>query len=607
VNAIVDNRLVRALDLRGIFLTPSWWGEPGRASYAPAYRPVTTLSFALNHALGGLDPLGYHAVNVLLHAAVCVLLAVVLGEITHRPRLAGTAALLFAAHPVHTEAVASVVGRAEELAALAGLGAWWLVLRARRHARGRSAWLAGAALALGAGVLAKENAATIPAVVLAADAIVGPGVTRARAAEYGALAAGVVAALALRTVVMGGIGPTPGPLDNVLAGAPIGPRLLTALAVVARYARRLVWPLGLSADYSYRQVELATGLGDPGALAGLGIVVGAAALAAWGWRRERPVCLALALAALPYSIVSNVFVTIGTVMAERLLYLPSAGFCLLVASAADAFGRTSRARLGGGAIVAAALVAFYVPATVLRNRVWRERRGFFEALVASAPRSARSHRELGLVYSDLGLHEQAVAELERALAILPGEMLNLYDLGNVLLRAGRWAEAIEAYRKALAQQVDFVPALTNLGNAYSAAGDERSAESWFRAALARAPRAFDPRLNLANSLVRQGRLAEAEPEYRQAIALAPDDPLVRANYAVLLGGLGRREEARAQLRLAATLPPSAPAAAVAVVTILRAIGPPEAARAAQTQAERRFPDDPGVRRTRAELERGAGG
>src|SRR5439155_213679 len=87
--------------------------------------------------------------------------------------------------------------------------------------------------------------------------------------------------------------------------------------------------------------RLAGGRGDPGALAGLGIVVGAAALAAWGWRRERPVCLALALAALPYSIVSNVFVTIGTVMAERLLYLPSAGFCLLVASAADAFGRTS--------------------------------------------------------------------------------------------------------------------------------------------------------------------------------------------------------------------------------------------------------------------------
>ena len=111
---------------------------------------------------------------------MCVLLAVVLGEVTHRPRLAGTAALLFAAHPVHTEAVASVVGRAEELAALGGLGAWWLVLRARRDVRGRSVWLGSAALALAAGVLAKENAATIPAVVIAADAIVGPGVMRAR-------------------------------------------------------------------------------------------------------------------------------------------------------------------------------------------------------------------------------------------------------------------------------------------------------------------------------------------------------------------------------------------------------------------------------------------
>src|SRR5439155_26161923 len=130
----------------------------------------------------------------------------------------------FAAQPVHTEAVASVVGRAEELAALAGLGAWWLALRARRHARGRSAWLAGAALALGAGVLAKENVATIPAVVLAADAIVGPGVTRARAAVCGALAAGGVAALALRAGVMGRLGPTPGPLHHVLGGAALAPR-----------------------------------------------------------------------------------------------------------------------------------------------------------------------------------------------------------------------------------------------------------------------------------------------------------------------------------------------------------------------------------------------
>ena len=595
VNAIVDNRLVRAFDVRGIVRTPSWWGEPGRASWAPAYRPLTTLTFALNHALGGLDPLGYHAVNVLLHAAVCALLAVVLGEVTRRPRLAALAALLFAAHPVHTEAVASVVGRAETLAALLGLGAWWMVLRARRRERGRAAWLAGAALALAAGVLAKENAATIPAVVIAADLIAGSGVTRARAAEYAALAAGTVAAIALRSAVMGGLGPTPGVLDNVLAGAPPVPRLLTALALVALYARRLVWPFRLSADYSYRQVELATGAGDPRALAGVAVVAIAVALGVWGWRRARPVCLGVALAALPYAIVANVFVTIGTLMAERLLYLPSVGFCLLAALALEALGRRLGGAMATGAL-AVALLGCWVPATVLRNGVWRERRTFFETMVESAPRSARSHRELALVYSDLGLHERAIAELRLALAILPDEAIDLYDLGNVLLRAGRPAEAIDAYRRSLAHDAGLVPAMTNLGNAYSAAGDEPSAEVWFRAGLARAPRAFDLHLNLANSLIRQGRLAEAEAEYRVALVLAPEDPLVHANYGVLLRQRGALEEAGAELRQAAALPPPTPAAAAAVVTILRAVGMLDAARAAQARAERLFPDDPAVRR-----------
>src|SRR5258707_15171725 len=98
---------------------------------------------------------------------------------------------------------------------------------------------------------------------------------------------------------MGGIGPTPGPLDNVLAGAPIGPRLLTALAVVALYARRLVWPLGLSADYSYRQGGLATGPGDPGAPAGPRVAGGAAAPPPWGGGHDPPGCPAPPPSALP--------------------------------------------------------------------------------------------------------------------------------------------------------------------------------------------------------------------------------------------------------------------------------------------------------------------
>src|SRR5262249_58913717 len=114
----------------------------------------------------GVAPFGYHLVNFALHAAVCVVLALVLARITGDATLALLAAFLFAAHPVHTEAVASVVGRAELLAALLGLLAWWIVL-ARRSVLARAA----AALVLLAAVLAKENAITIVAVAVAAPPI----------------------------------------------------------------------------------------------------------------------------------------------------------------------------------------------------------------------------------------------------------------------------------------------------------------------------------------------------------------------------------------------------------------------------------------------------
>src|SRR5262249_44208967 len=114
----------------------------------------------------GVAPFGYHLVNFALHAAVCVVLALVLARITGDATLALLAAFLFAAHPVHTEAVASVVGRAELLAALLGLLAWWIVL-ARRSVPARAV----AALVLVAAALAKENAITIVAVAIAAHPI----------------------------------------------------------------------------------------------------------------------------------------------------------------------------------------------------------------------------------------------------------------------------------------------------------------------------------------------------------------------------------------------------------------------------------------------------
>src|SRR5262249_48873467 len=156
------------------------------SDYMGLYRPVTTASFAVNYAIHGASPVGYHVVNVVLHAVVCVVLALVLARVTGDPSLALLAGFLFAAPPVHTEAVARAVGRAELLAALLALLAWWTVI-ARRGAWSRAA----AALLLCLGVLAKESACTIVAVALAADLIYR---RRLDTRAYLALALGVAVA-----------------------------------------------------------------------------------------------------------------------------------------------------------------------------------------------------------------------------------------------------------------------------------------------------------------------------------------------------------------------------------------------------------------------------
>jgi len=583
VNAIVQNPAVTEPDVRRIVSTGSWFGLSGPTGL---YRPVTTASFAANYAIHGASPTGYHAVNVVLHAAVCVVLALVLARVTGNPSLALLAGFVFATHPVHTEAVASVVGRAELLAALLALLAWWIVL-ARRGAWSR----AGAALVLCAGVLAKESACTIVAVALAADLIYR---RRPDSGAYLALALGAVAAILIRTAVLGGIAPRPLPLDNVLVTASLGPRLFTALAVVAAYARLLVWPVHLSADYSFPQIELAMSPADPRVLAGAAVLAAAGALAAWGWCRQRHVCFAIAFAALTFSIVSNVAVLIGTIMAERLLYLPSAGFCLLLALAIARIGRGPGATVALGVLV----VGLYAVRTVERNMVWHDTPTFVQAMVADAPRSARSHRELGLSLSERNRHDEAVTELGTSLRLGPDEPTTLYDLGNVLAGAGRYTEAIAAYERALERRPELVSAYVNLGNAYSARGEEGAAEGAFRRGLAVDARVADLHLNLANALLRQGRAAEAEAEYREAIRLAPRHALARRNYAMLLRGAGRYAEAAEQVEVLAALVPGNPAVRVDLVASLRAAGREREAWAAQVDAERLFPGDAGVQRMR---------
>src|SRR5439155_1036038 len=251
-----------------------------------------------------------------------------------------------------------------------------------------------------------------------------------RGLSYVALAAVTAGYLALRTAALGDVigarGMGPGQIPfwlNPVASAPTTTRVLTALEVLALALWRLVAPFRLSAAYYYRHVPVVSSPAEPGAALGLIVAGGLVGLAVVLWRRRVAFfCLALALAT--YGVVSNLVVPIGTLFGERFLYLPSVGFCTLVAMT-----RWPR-------VAAAILVVVWGVRTELRNRVWHDDLTLAESMVASAPDSAHAHAYLGTTYALLGRHADAVRELERALAIYPDHVEALLGFGEAALGEG---------------------------------------------------------------------------------------------------------------------------------------------------------------------------
>jgi hypothetical protein len=358
---------------------------------ARLYRPMVLASYAVNYALDGLSTYGYTGVNIGLHAAVSLLLFALVRGVGGSLFAAGASGMAFAVHPVHAEAVTGIAGRTELLAA------FFFLLAMHFHrltpGAGRSAawYRAGALTAFACALLSKESAVTLLLVLPAMDALLPakdsarqPAGLRSRiVADYLPLIAVALAYLAVRRAVLGAIviaAGTIAPLDNPMVpitmtalgerlGATGGQAIMTAFAVVGEYARLLAWPARLSPDYSYNQIPLVTGAMDVRFLTGL-VLAAACLCGVWKlWRRNPLAAFGLALLALTFSIVSNFVITIGTICAERLMYLPSAGALVAAASGAESLSRTKPRRLA--AVVLAVAIGMCRARTWKRNLDWK--------------------------------------------------------------------------------------------------------------------------------------------------------------------------------------------------------------------------------------------
>ena len=495
VGVIRDNPVIQRDAPWRVFTTVY---EPGAL-----YRPLTMLTYVANARVDGA-PLGFHAVNVLLHVAVALAFYALAMQLLAAPRAAWIAAALFAVHPIHTEAVTGIVGRAELLAALGSLLALLALARALRRDSEYGRWLAVSLLAFAAGLLSKESAFTTIGLVLIVHWRLAPADRVQRRVEVLAPYVAVGAAyLALRLLVIGSIGlpVPPGALDNPLAHVDTATRVRTATLVLWDYLAMLVAPVRLSADYSFNQVPLALSWYEPRFWMAAALLSGMAAVALALWRRRPEITVAAALFAIPLALTANLLFPIGTIKGERLLYLPSAGACLAVGWLL-AWLSASRPRTAGAVVTA--LLALFAARTWVRNDDWRNEQTLYAAAVRVAPESAKAHHNLAVALQRAGDYDNAVAHYYRALFIYPDYAAASFGIGHVATLRGDDAEAERWYRDALRRDDQFAKAHLQLGLLYQRRADYPAAESAFTAGLASEPDNPLLLVNLAAARLSQG-------------------------------------------------------------------------------------------------------
>ena len=425
----VDTRIHAATwaNVQKIFATDYWYN----ISSAGLYRPLTTLSYLFNYAVlgNGTSPAGYHALNLVLQAVNVALVYLVGLALFEEAAPAFAMAAIWSVHPLLTESVTNIVGRADQLAAFGVLAGLLLHIRAGSAAgRQRLKYLAALAVVVEIGMFSKESAIVVLAAMVLYDlSYPAPEGWRARRWGYAAAALPIALFLYARADVFTRVhGAALAPTDNPLIGAGFWEARFTAVKVIGKYLLMFLWPSYLSADYSYNQIPVTI---DWQALVSLMVCGVAGAAAIWCLRQPRKLpyralffFIAFFFATL--APTANVFLLIGTIMAERFLYLPSIGLagCLVMAVLAASRRLAAEKYQTVAAVALAALALAFAARTFARNFDWFDERTLWAASEISAPASFKVHEGMARAQLDSKKPDldRAVAEADRSIAIVSG-------------------------------------------------------------------------------------------------------------------------------------------------------------------------------------------
>ena len=494
-------------------------------------RIVGQLSFALNHAVHGLDVRGYHIVNLLIHL-LSALLVYRLVVLTFRtPYLSGYfqktregfidiprfvalfTALLFVSHPIQTQAVTYIVQRYASLATLFYLLSIVMYVQSRLSAlpRGRYAFYALSVISAILAMKTKEIAFTLPVMVVLYELMFFRGEMRKRMLYLVPL---ILTMLIIPLSMMGGRGALTGAasIDKAMEGASLNvitwsEYLNTQFRVIVTYIRLLFLPIHQNLDYDYPIYKT---FFDPPVILSFSFLI---SIFSWGvylvyrsFRTDNDGRYWLRLMGfgifwffITLSVESSV-VPIADVIFEHRLYLPSVGFFLAVMAGVMWIGdryveKKPLIRRGVLPLMIIVVISLSVTAYA-RNLVWQSEVTLWEDVVKKSPGKPRPNYNLGLFYSRQNRLDEAIAHYQAAIRIAPDYYRPYNDLGNAYFNKGRFDEALHEYKTAIALKPDYAKPYNNIGIVYAKSGRYADAAQNFHKALELDPTYVDARRNL---------------------------------------------------------------------------------------------------------------
>lgn len=465
-SVIVDHPLVE--DLSGVFkvfLHPYHYDRP----QSGLYRPLTSASYTLNWHLFSGQPYGFHLVNIVLHAVISFLIFLVAVGLGDR-WTALVSSLIFLFLPIHVEVVTSIVGRGELLMFFFFTLGFYLVQK--RHYK-------VASLSFLLSLLSKETGIVFIPIFIFFEFFWRKTQARELFKKTFYFLLPLVIYALLRYGALGSsyfLSNEAYIFFNPILGMDFLPGLWTAFKVLYLYVQKTIFPTYFSSDYSYNQITAVNNL-----FVSWQVMAGIAILGAIVYfsisKRRNMIGLGAFIFLCSYLIISNLFIKIGTIMGERLMYMPSFGPVLIIAGTLSAiFKRHKEVAKFFWPIFIVVLIMYGVQ-IVKGNALWKSEKTLFENAYKHGPNSIVNITNIASILFREGKNEEALKKIERALSLEPNNSPALHLSGQIYKKMGEDSMAEEFWLKAVQAQSDYLYPYLSLGTLYYQKGDFKSGEA----------------------------------------------------------------------------------------------------------------------------------